>query len=315
MVILCFRYLATGCTFTSLGLYFARGTSTVAAIVEETTTAIWESLREMCIPLPDTEGWINIASRYYEVWNLPNCVGSIDGKHIRITKLPNSGSANFNYKNYHSVILLGCCDADGFFTIIDCGFAGRNSDGGVFRVSTIGRLLERANTSIPTAGQLPHDEGENEFPYYFVADNAFPLRRNLMRPYPDRNLTNKKRIFNYRLSRGRKTIECTFGMMTQKFQIFLAPIRCHKYDTIISIVKCGCVLHNFIRRRDGASYTAARTTEQQQALPPRNMTIVEENGIINNTSPPHSVREYLANYFIQPRNALPWQWNYCVYGN
>jgi len=71
------------------------------------------------------------------LWNLPNCVGAIDGKHVRIEKFANSGSSNFNYKSYHSTVLLACCDADGLFTMIETGYAGRNSDGGIFRASVM----------------------------------------------------------------------------------------------------------------------------------------------------------------------------------
>ena len=48
-----------------------------------------------------------------------------------------------------------------------------------------------------------------------------------------RHIDNTKRIFNYRLSRGRKAIECVFGMMSQKFQILSKPITCRKYATIL----------------------------------------------------------------------------------
>lgn len=66
---------------------------------------------------------------------------------------------NFYYKDYHSVVLLGCCDADGIFKMIECGYAGRNSDGGIFHVSTFGHWLE-SNNIVPTASPLPHDETE-----------------------------------------------------------------------------------------------------------------------------------------------------------
>lgn len=198
--------------------------------------------------------------------------------------------------------------------MVDCGFAGRNSDGGVFRVSAFGRWLQSDNNNIPTSSRLPHDENEQKFPYYFVADNAFPIRRNVMRPFPERNISNKNRIFNYRLSRGRKTIECTFGMMTQKFQIFLTPIRCKKYSTIISIIKCVCVLHNFIRKHDGIAYTV-RDTEEQSYSHTGNVFNAQTNLQINETSSPIILRDYLANYFLKPQAALPWQWKYCMSNN
>ena len=71
-----------------------------------------------------------------------------------------------------------------------------------------------------------------------------------MSPYPQSSLDNKKRIFNYRVSRARKSVEYAFGMLTQKFQVLLTMIRCRNPDTVNSIVKCACVLHNsFIPER------------------------------------------------------------------
>lgn len=84
------------------------------------------------MPLPITQEFKQIAERFYSLWNILNCIGAVDGKHVRIEKLSNSGSNNFNYKDYHSVILMTCCDSDGLFTMIECGYAGRNNDGGIF---------------------------------------------------------------------------------------------------------------------------------------------------------------------------------------
>jgi len=97
--------LATGSTFVSLGLYFCRGGSTVGQIVAETTQIIWDVMNGYWMSKPNKDQWKNIAKRYELLWNLPNCIDSIDGKHIRIEKLPNTGSSNFNYKAYHSIVL------------------------------------------------------------------------------------------------------------------------------------------------------------------------------------------------------------------
>jgi hypothetical protein len=104
-------------------------------------------------------------------------------KHVRTEKFPNTGSTNFNYKSYHFVVLMVCCDAsDGLFTMIETGYAGRNSDGGIFRASAMKHWNTHAWLDIPPPSPLKYDENGSPFPY-FVADEAFPLSRYLVRPY------------------------------------------------------------------------------------------------------------------------------------
>jgi hypothetical protein len=75
----------------------------------------------------------------------------------------------------------------------------------VFRASTLGQTLDKQELHIPFSTSLPLDESGKTFPYYFIADEAFSMKINLMRPYPKRMLTNKKYLFNYRLSHAQKT--------------------------------------------------------------------------------------------------------------
>lgn len=316
MVFIFCRYLATGDTFQSLSFYFARGQSTISKIVAETTEAIWNTLKHDYMSLPQKEHWKAIANRFWEVWNLPNCLGALDGKHIRIQKIPKTGSSNFNYKGYHSIVLMACSDADGIFTTIETGFAGRNSDGGIFRESRLGRWLERLEKeglNLPEDAVLPHDESGQAFPHYFVGDEAFPLKRYMMRPFPQRVLNNSRRIFNYRLSRGRKTVECAFGMMTQKFQILKTAILSTKHLNITNIVKCCCILHNFIRTREGRKYQNLMQVEALGNICTRPREIIAENSFQMPRRSPQNLRNYLANFFITDAGALPWQWQYCVY--
>lgn len=100
----------------NIGYYFARGDTTVGLIIAETTVAIWNALKDTYMPIPNVAQWKNISERFNLLWNLPHCIGALDGKHIRIEKLPNEGSSNFNYKSFHSVVLMASSDADGLFT-------------------------------------------------------------------------------------------------------------------------------------------------------------------------------------------------------
>ncbi|XP_071055786.1 uncharacterized protein [Onthophagus taurus] len=128
------RYLATGSTFSDLSLYFMRGVSAINEIIGTTTKAIWDVLQSIYMKLPNEDEWLAISDRFYQLWNVGNCLEALDGKHIRIQKLPNTASSNFNYKGYHSVVLMACSDGDGCFTMIQVGFQGRNSDGGIFKI-------------------------------------------------------------------------------------------------------------------------------------------------------------------------------------
>jgi hypothetical protein len=80
-----------------------------------------------------------------------------------------------------------------------------------------------------------------------VADDAFPLRENIMKPFSRRSMGNKERIFNYRLSRARRIVENAFGILASIFRVYKSPIAV-KVATARLIVLATTTLHNFIRR-------------------------------------------------------------------
>jgi hypothetical protein len=55
--------------------------------------------------------------------------------------------------------------------------------------------------------------------------------------------------FNFRLSRGRQTIECSFGILSAKWRIFRRPIRA-AVSTVESIIEACVCLHNFVIDND-----------------------------------------------------------------
>jgi hypothetical protein len=145
--------------------------------------------------------------------------------------------------------LLALVDADYKFSIIDVGSYGKNSEGGILEYSSLGKgLLNNRNTL-----NLPEDasivSGEGTMPFVIVGDEAFRLTRNIMKPYPRRDLTQDKRRFNYRLSAARQMVECTFGALVSKFRIFETPIGVNP-DMTDDIIKVACVIHNMIRTVD-----------------------------------------------------------------
>jgi hypothetical protein len=65
------------------------------------------------MPVPKKGQWKSVSYRYQELWNIRNCLGSMNGKHIRIQQIFGSGSENIIAKSYHSCVLMTCYDGDG----------------------------------------------------------------------------------------------------------------------------------------------------------------------------------------------------------
>lgn len=83
---------------------------------------------------------------------------------------------------------------------------------------------ENLAMKIPEATHLPREANDNPCPFYFLADEAFPFQHDIMRPFPRRVFNNNWRIFTFRLSRDKQSVECTFGMLTSIFCLFVRII-------------------------------------------------------------------------------------------
>ena len=135
-----------------------------------------------------------------------------------------SGSTYFNYKKTFSIVLLAVCDSNYKFTLVDIGDAGRQSDSGVYNASSLGHAIESNALDFPES-EIIEGNGTEKLPFVFVGDEAFPLKPHMMRPYPRRNdLSYEESVYNYRLSRARRIIENSFGILASRFRIFRRPI-------------------------------------------------------------------------------------------
>ena len=178
-----------------------------------------------------------------KIWQFNHCVGAIDGKHVVMQAPPRSGSMFFNYKKTHSIVLMAVCDANYKFTLLDIGDSGRNSDGGVFSSSSLGIAINNNSLNIPQPETIWNND--ITYPFVIVGDEAFPLKTNLLKPYPKDSLDLRARIFNYRLSRARRVIENTFGILAARFRIFRRAIIGGE-KMVTNITKACTVLHNYL---------------------------------------------------------------------
>lgn len=283
---------------TDLHLYFRLGISTVSKIVKQVTQEIWRTMKSVCLAQPDAEKWKCIAEDFYSAANYPNCVGAMDGKHVRVTQPTHTGSMYYNYKHYFSVVLLAMCDSNYLFTFVDIGAYGKESDSTVFKNSALYDAIKNNTLQLPTA--KPISESFNTpLPYVIVADEAFALSGHVMRPYPKKSLTTRKKVYNYRHSRARRFIECSFGLLSNKWRIFHRPMNVD-ISLAEDIIKACCILHNFVRRREGYKFEETLNVTGFEGLNVDN----ESRG----TAIAINVRDTFADYFDSTEGALEWQY-------
>ncbi|GFN88934.1 nuclease harbi1-like protein [Plakobranchus ocellatus] len=232
-------------------------------------------------------------------FGISQTVGSIDGTHQEIQCPKNAGSLYFNYKDYHSLVVQAVADANYNFVVFDIGDYGRNSDGSVFRESAFGQDFENNRLDLPPPKALPNTD--QELPFVFLADEAYPLRENLLTPYARRSLSNPSRIFNARLSRARKSVECTFGLVKKKIEVLQRPIRCSVERATI-IIQASYTLHNFVRQREGSPLQA--NTENIVNNNITSLGPVVYSG--RHSLRAKEVRDGFRNYFVSNEGSVPW---------
>lgn len=142
---------------------------------------------------------------------------------------------------------MAICDSDYKFVLVDIGATGRQSDGGIWSRSTMGQAFAEGKIDIP----LPNRVTEGSIlPYVLIGDEAFQLTNYMMRPFPGKGgLTKEKAVFNYRISRARRMVECTFGCLASQWRIYKRPINT-SIETAKSLVEATIVLHNFLRQNE-----------------------------------------------------------------
>lgn len=216
------------------------------------------------MPKPNEATFKSTEREFRERWNFPNVVGCLDGKHIRIRCPHKSGSLYYNYKNYFSIILFALSDANCKFMAIDVGSFGRKGDAGNFFSNTfvfdssiemnyhlnrylpkIAYCIRNKLFDLPGPKLLPNSN--IQAPHVFLGDEAFPLLDNLLKPYRrvEAAADRTKSIFNYRLSRARRLVENSFGILANRFRIFHTTIGLSP-STVQNLVTSACIIHNLI---------------------------------------------------------------------
>ncbi|KAL4098480.1 hypothetical protein QTP88_023085 [Uroleucon formosanum] len=246
--------------------------------------------------------WKLITNEFEQIWQFPHCIGALDGKHIVIKKPPKSGTSFYNYKQTFSVVLMAIVDARYKFISIDIGSMGRFTDSNIFSSGVLAKKLNKQTLRLPLpAALIDYDQ---ILPYAFVADEAFPLSENIMRSYPNRSVTNnfQNKVFNYRLSRARQTVECPFGILASRFRVFRRPFET-KIESVDNVVKTSCVLHNYLRKETIILNNMQGNSSENEM--PENQLLPLTNNNTRSGSDAFCVRQKFTDYF-NTAGSVPW---------
>ena len=156
---------------------------------------------------------------------------------------------------------MAVVDARYEFLYVDVGTNGRVSDGGVWKGCSLKTAIERKILELPEPAQLP--QSNKTAPFVFVADDAFPLKPYMLKPFCFRSQTDEQRIFSYRLSRARRTVENAFGILANRFRVLLHPINLEPAKVEKIVLAC-VVLHNLLRREKPDIYTPAGSLDSEE---------------------------------------------------
>lgn len=133
-----------------------------------------------------------------------------------------------------------------------------------------------------------------------------------MKPYCGKHLSNKHKIFNYRISRARQTVECTFGIYSNKFNIFHTAL-CMLPETVDVLVAACVCLHNFIMTKEEENgekiYSLNSLNDIDRDMCRNNWHSNATYSETLNTCAGLTQRDLLCNYFVSA-GEVAWQNNF-----
>ncbi|CAB3256923.1 unnamed protein product [Arctia plantaginis] len=147
--------------------------------------------------------------------------------------------------------------------------------------------------------------------YFVLGDKAFMLTKYTMKPFEGNpEAGSKERVFNYRLSRARRVVEDTFGILSSGYRVLRKPILLEP-EKATKVVLATVYLYNYSippeyydREVDCSFITGQwRNNIPSTALLP--LTAIPRRGTVS----AKDIRLHLATHFVT-NGIIPWQHQY-----
>ena len=280
--------LATPCGYRIIGHLFGISRSSMCKIVHETCEAICNVLLQEYIRFPKSDELETTIRRFEQKWGVPQCVGAIDGSHIPVCAPANMHTNYYNRKGWYSMLVQAVVDPDYLFTDLNIGWPGSVHDARVFCHS---QLYEQAQSGDILSSTHSKTICGVSVPPYLIGDAAYPLKTRLMKPFPDRGLSDDRKRYNYRMSRARMVVENAFGRLKGRWRRLLKR-NDMSLERVPTVIAACCILHN-ICEVFKENYDERWTTEDDENRPQPNTSTEDEVDSIR----PGTICNTLMKYF------------------
>ncbi|XP_017479417.1 PREDICTED: uncharacterized protein LOC108368961 [Rhagoletis zephyria] len=181
---------------------------------------------------------------------------------------------------------------------INVGTPGRCNDSHIFEKSAL-----KQHHQNPILTHLSTQINGVNVPVVMLGDSAFRFSDILMKPYPYReNASFSEKNFNYALSKCRRVVENAFGHLKARFRRRGKGLD-NRIDNVNLIIKCACVLHNFLNEKNDCinNRWMQQLREQEETVvrpqPEFNCTLTDNNLTAEN------IRSAIAMFLV--RQPLP----------
>lgn len=138
-----------------------------------------------------------------------------------------------------------------------------------------------------------------------IGDSGFHLETYLLTPYARaRYLLPSRKMFNYRLSRARRIVECAFGLLASKWRVYQKPLG-FNLSTTEHVILATMVLHNYLITMEIDILPQHRRYDNVAQIPER--PVNPHVQVYQNNPNAENLRTVLRNYFCE-EGQIAFQW-------
>ncbi|KAG7364220.1 plant transposon protein [Nitzschia inconspicua] len=258
----CFRFIAYGETYDRDDENLCIGETTLRDYVKQFVRLVIVAFGPQYLNRAPNKQERQVISQEMGERLFPGCLGSWDCKHFAWKNCPvrlagqHQGHAEGGKK---TLILEAICDHRKYIWHANFGDPGSMNDINVLdRSSIVGSMLSGDACLKTDPYQI---NGTMRDWMYYLVDGIYPDWAIFVSTYTN-SPNPKERSFAEEQEKVRKDIECSFGVLVQRFHVLQRPLRQWFLDEIQDVLYCCIILHNMIIEEKNGALDEANNPEK-----------------------------------------------------